>query len=94
MPPPATRARGRRYFRSTAVEQIWHIQDGQGQIQAFASRHKPFNPFMLFPSRSEADASRSPSAEGRQTPAAPEQIGNTLKGFEGVYLNANARIWP
>ena len=37
------------------VEQIWHIQDIQGQILALASSQRPLNRFELFPLRSEVE---------------------------------------
>jgi hypothetical protein len=36
------------------VEQMWHAEDGQGQILVLAFRSKSIKPLQLFPLRSEA----------------------------------------
>ena len=38
----------------SAVERTWHVHAIEGQITAFAVGQKSFNPFKLFPLRSEA----------------------------------------
>jgi len=43
---------------SSAVERIWHTQDSQGKILAFAFRQKSSKPFKLFPPLAQKRTSR------------------------------------
>ena len=71
---PVSKGRG-----MSAVQQIWHIKDSQGQITALSLRSKPFRPFKLFSLDSEA-VYRVQKRCGRQTSVFAEQ------GAYGKYL--------